>query len=113
MEILRKPPGQEHSGIVYRYPRSRFQPGQDMIKIDIFEYERSDNQTFSIGSILQMLIKTTYATMKREKDKEEIPVGGTIDLSKVNIPSTTQSFLANKSKLKKSTHNILTNTPKN
>ena len=32
----RKPPGQEHSGIVYRYPRSRFQPGQDMVKIDIF-----------------------------------------------------------------------------
>ena len=47
----RKPPGQEHSGIVFRYPRSRFQPGQDMIKIDIFEYERSDNQTFNIGSI--------------------------------------------------------------
>ena len=52
----RKPPGQEHSGIVYRYPRSRFQPGQDMIKIDIFEYEKSENQPFQIGSILSNAI---------------------------------------------------------
>ena len=107
----RKPPGQEHSGIVFRYPRSRFQPGQDMIKIDIFEYERSDNQTFNIGSIFaNAQSTTTYATDEGGnfilENGKKVPVGGSIDLSKVNIPSTTQSFLANKSKLRKNQRTI-------
>ena len=104
----RKPPGQEHSGIVYRYPRSRFQPGQDMVKIDIFEYEKSENQPFNIGSILNNAISEPRPVdIKNEKGE----VTGTkqvqsIYLDKLNIPSTTQSFLANKSKLRKNQRTI-------
>ena len=104
----RKPPGQEHSGIVYRYPRSRFQPGQDMVKIDIFEYEKSENQPFNIGSILGNAIgEPRPVDIKNEKGE----VTGTkqvqsIYLDKLNIPSTTQSFLANKSKLRKNQRTI-------
>ena len=104
----RKPPGQEHSGIVFRYPRSRFQPGQDMVKIDIFEYEKSENQPFNIGSILGNAIgEPRPVDIKNEKGE----VTGTkqvqsIYLDKLNIPSTTQSFLANKSKLRKNQRTI-------
>ena len=104
----RKPPGQEHSGIVYRYPRSRFQPGQDMVKIDIFEYEKSENQPFSIGSILGNAIgEPRPVDIKNDKGE----VTGTkqvqnINLNKINIPSTTQSFLENKSKLRKNQRTI-------
>ena len=82
-----------------------------MIKIDIFEYERSDNQTFSIGSIFANAQSTTsYATDEKGNfildNGKKVPVGGTIDISKVNIPSTTQSFLANKSKLRKNQRTI-------
>ena len=104
----RKPPGQEHSGIVYRYPRSRFQPGQDMIKIDIFEYEKSENQPFQIGSILNNAIGEPRS-VDIKNDKGEVT--GTkqvqsIYLDKLNIPSTTQSFLENKSKLRKNQRTI-------
>ena len=104
----RKPPGQEHSGIVYRYPRSRFQPGQDMVKIDIFEYEKSENQPFNIGSILNNAISEPRP-VDIKNDKGEVT--GTkqvqsIYLDKLNIPSTTQSFLANKSKLRKNQRTI-------
>ena len=104
----RKPPGQEHSGIVYRYPRSRFQPGQDMIKIDIFEYEKSENQPFRIGSILGNAIGEKQ-NVDIKNDKGEVT--GTkeiqsIYLDKINIPSTTQSFLENKSKLRKNQRTI-------
>ena len=104
----RKPPGQEHSGIVYRYPRSRFQPGQDMVKIDIFEYEKSENQPFQIGTILNNAIgEPRPVDIKNDKGE----VTGTkqvqsIYLDKLNIPSTTQSFLANKSKLRKNQRTI-------
>ena len=104
----RKPPGQEHSGIVYRYPRSRFQPGQDMVKIDIFEYEKSENQPFQIGSILNNAIgEPRPVDIKNDKGE----VTGTkqvqnINLNKINIPSTTQSFLENKSKLRKNQRTI-------
>ena len=106
----RKPPGQEHSGIVYRYPRSRFQPGQDMIKIDIFNYDRSatENNTFSLGSIL----RNTIGEVRTENIKDANGnVTGTrdvqsIDLTKLNIPSATQSFLENKSKLRKNQRTI-------
>ena len=104
----RKPPGQEHSGIVYRYPRSRFQPGQDMVKIDIFEYEKSENQPFQIGSILSNAIgEPRSVDIKNNKGE----VTGTkqvqnIYLDKLNIPSTTQSFLENKSKLRKNQRTI-------
>jgi len=104
----RKPPGQEHSGTVYRYPRSRFQPGQDMIKIDIFEYEKSENQPFRIGSILGNAIGEKQ-NVDIKNDKGEVT--GTkeiqsIYLDKINIPSTTQSFLENKSKLRKNQRTI-------
>ena len=104
----RKPPGQEHSGIVYRYPRSRFQPGQDMVKIDIFEYEKSENQPFKIGTILNNAIgEPRPVDIKNDKGE----VTGTkevqsIYLDRLNIPSTTQSFLANKSKLRKNQRTI-------
>ena len=104
----RKPPGQEHSGVVYRYPRSRFQPGQDMVKIDIFEYEKSENQPFQIGSILSNAIgEKRNVDIKNDKGE----VTGTkevqsIYLDRLNIPSTTQSFLANKSKLRKNQRTI-------
>ena len=106
----RKPPGQEHSGIVYRYPRSRFQPGQDMIKIDIFNYDRSatENNTFSLGTILQ----NTIGEVRTENIKDANGnITGTrdvqsIDLTKLNIPSATQSFLENKSKLRKNQRTI-------
>ena len=104
----RKPPGQEHSGIVFRYPRSRFQPGQDMVKIDIFEYEKSENQPFKIGTILNNAIgEPRPVDIKNDKGE----VTGTkqvqnINLNKLNIPSTTQSFLANKSKLRKNQRTI-------
>ena len=104
----RKPPGQEHSGIVFRYPRSRFQPGQDMVKIDIFEYEKSENQPFQIGTILNNAIgEPRPVDIKNDKGE----VTGTkqvqsIYLDKLNIPSTTQSFLANKSKLRKNQRTI-------
>ena len=104
----RKPPGQEHSGIVFRYPRSRFQPGQDMVKIDIFEYEKSENQPFNIGSILGNAIGEPRS-VDIKNDKGEVT--GTkqvqsIYLDRLNIPSTTQSFLANKSKLRKNQRTI-------
>ena len=104
----RKPPGQEHSGIVYRYPRSRFQPGQDMIKIDIFEYEKSENQPFTLGSILGNAIgEVRNVDIKNAKGEvtgsKEVQ---SIYLDKLNIPSTTQSFLANKSKLRKNQRTI-------
>ena len=104
----RKPPGQEHSGVVYRYPRSRFQPGQDMVKIDIFEYEKSENQPFNIGSILGNAIGEPRS-VDIKNDKGEVT--GTkqvqsIYLDRLNIPSTTQSFLANKSKLRKNQRTI-------
>ena len=104
----RKPPGQEHSGIVFRYPRSRFQPGQDMVKIDIFEYEKSENQPFKIGTILNNAIgEPRPVDIKNDKGE----VTGTkevqsIYLDRLNIPSTTQSFLANKSKLRKNQRTI-------
>jgi hypothetical protein len=106
----RKPPGQEHSGIVYRYPRSRFQPGQDMIKIDIFNYDRSatENNTFSLGTIL----RNTIGEVRTENIKDANGnITGTrdvqsIDLTKLNIPSATQSFLENKSKLRKNQRTI-------
>ena len=104
----RKPPGQEHSGIVYRYPRSRFQPGQDMIKIDIFNYDRSENNTFSLGSIL----RNTIGEVRTENIKDANGnITGTrdvqsIDLTKFNIPSASQSFLENKSKLRKNQRTI-------
>ncbi len=99
----RKPPGQEHSGIVYRYPRSRFQPGQDMVKIDIFDYDRTENNTFTLGSILgnaigekrNVDIKNAKGEVTGSKEVQSIY------LDKLNIPSTTQSFLENKSKLRK------------
>ena len=104
----RKPPGQEHSGVVYRYPRSRFQPGQDMIKIDIFEYEKSENQPFTLGSILGNAIgEVRNVDIKNAKGEvtgsKEVQ---SIYLDKLNIPSTTQSFLANKSKLRKNQRTI-------
>ena len=105
----RKPPGQEHSGIVYRYPRSRFQPGQDMVKIDIFEYDKTENQPFNIGSILGNAISEPYQAPTGRKDKDGNQITRTqqnIDLNKLNIPSTTQSFLANKSKLRKNQRTI-------
>lgn len=104
----RKPPGQEHSGVVYRYPRSRFQPGQDMVKIDIFEYEKSENQPFQIGTILNNAIgEKRNVDIKNDKGE----VTGTkevqsIYLDRLNIPSTTQSFLENKSKLRKNQRTI-------
>ena len=104
----RKPPGQEHSGTVYRYPRSRFQPGQDMVKIDIFEYEKSENQPFQIGTILNNAIgEKRNVDIKNDKGE----VTGTkevqsIYLDRLNIPSTTQSFLENKSKLRKNQRTI-------
>ena len=45
----KKPPGQEQTGDVYRYPYSKFQPGQDMLKISIFAYEK--NAGFSLNGI--------------------------------------------------------------
>ena len=104
----RKPPGQEHSGIVYRYPRSRFQPGQDMVKIDIFEYDKTENQPFNIGSILGNAIgEVRNVDIKNAKGEvtgsKEVQ---SIYLDKLNIPSTTQSFLANKSKLRKNQRTI-------
>ena len=105
----RKPPGQEHSGIVYRYPRSRFQPGQDMVKIDIFEYEKSENQPFQIGSILGNAIGQPYQAEIGKNPKTGEPIYQTqqnINLNKINIPSTTQSFLANKSKLRKNQRTV-------
>lgn len=104
----RKPPGQEHSGIVYRYPRSRFQPGQDMVKIDIFEYEKSENQPFRIGSILSNAIgEVRNVDVKNDKgEKIGTKEVQNISLNKLNIPSTTQSFLENKSKLRKNQRTI-------
>ena len=105
----RKPPGQEHSGIVYRYPRSRFQPGQDMVKIDIFDYDRTENNTFTLGSILGNAIGPQYSAPTGQKDKDGNPITRlqqNIDLNKLNIPSTTQSFLENKSKLRKNQRTI-------
>ena len=104
----RKPPGQEHSGIVYRYPRSRFQPGQDMVKIDIFDYDRTENNTFTLGSILgnaigekrNVDIKNAKGEVTGSKEVQSIY------LDKLNIPSTTQSFLENKSKLRKNQRTI-------
>ena len=105
----RKPPGQEHSGIVYRYPRSRFQPGQDMVKIDIFDYDRTENNTFTLDSILGNAIGKPYSAPTGQKDKDGNPITRlqqNIELDKLNIPSTTQSFLANKSKLRKNQRTI-------
>ena len=104
----RKPPGQEHSGIVYRYPRSRFQPGQDMVKIDIFEYEKSENQPFRIGSILSNSFgEVRNVDIKNDKgEKIGTKEVQNINLNKLNIPSATQSFLANKSKLRKNQRTI-------
>lgn len=104
----RKPPGQEHSGIVYRYPRSRFQPGQDMVKIDIFDYDRTENNTFTLGTILgnaigekqNVGIKNAKGEVTGSKEVQSIY------LDKLNIPSTTQSFLENKSKLRKNQRTI-------
>ena len=104
----RKPPGQEHSGIVYRYPRTRFQPGQDMVKIDIFDYDRTENNTFTLGSILgnaigekrNVDIKNAKGEITGSKEVQKIY------LDKLNIPSTTQSFLENKSKLRKNQRTI-------
>jgi hypothetical protein len=104
----RKPPGQEHSGIVYRYPRTRFQPGQDMVKIDIFDYDRTENNTFTLGSILgnaigekrNVDIKNAKGEVTGSKEVQSIY------LDKLNIPSTTQSFLENKSKLRKNQRTI-------
>ena len=105
----RKPPGQEHSGIVYRYPRSRFQPGQDMVKIDIFDYDRTENNTFDLGKILGNAIGKPYSAPTGKKDDDGNPITRlqqNIDLNKINIPSTTQSFLENKSKLRKNQRTI-------
>ena len=105
----RKPPGQEHSGVVYRYPRSRFQPGQDMVKIDIFEYDKTENQQFTLGSIIGNAIGEPYSAPTGKKDDDGNPITRlqqNIDLNKLNIPSATQSFLANKSKLRKNQRTI-------
>ena len=47
----KKPPGQEQNGTVMRYPYSAFQPGQDMLKISIFEYEPNPNALGLIDSV--------------------------------------------------------------
>ena len=47
----KKPPGQEQNGTVMRYPYSAFQPGQDMLKISIFEYEPNPNALGLINSV--------------------------------------------------------------
>ena len=47
----KKPPGQEQNGTVLRYPYSAFQPGQDMLKISIFEYEPNPKALGLIDSV--------------------------------------------------------------
>lgn len=88
----KKPPGQEQDGEVFRYPYTKFQPGQDMLKISIFDYEQNNNlnlESFASGAIT---------------GGEVIPsdgiVGGTpsyqnpynVNISQLNIPSFSDSF---------------------
>lgn len=111
----KKPPGQEQNGEVYRYPYTKFQPGQDMLKISIFEYEPNNNlnlESFASGAIT---------------GGEVIPsdgiAGGTpsyqkpynVNISQLNIPSFSDSFKKlggeTKGKLKKNARHIFLPIP--
>ena len=53
----KKPPGQEQNGTVLRYPYSAFQPGQDMVRISIFEYVK--NPGVNLSGLFDGAISTT------------------------------------------------------
>ena len=74
--------------MVYRYPIS-FQPGQDMVKIDIFEYDKSATENnISLGSILGNAIGDPYSAPTKQKDKDGNPITRiqqNDELNKLNI----------------------------
>jgi len=107
----KKPPGQEQDGEVFRYPYTKFQPGQDMLKISIFEYEPNN------GLSLEGFAGNAITQGKQIPAKGNTPFHNeyNVDLTQLNVPSFSDSFNKlggeTKGRLKKNSKHIFLPIP--
>lgn len=114
----KQPPGQEQNGQVFRYPYSAFQPGQDMLKISIFEYEKNSgfNLDGIIGGAITATDDVTPATRGPDGTVEvpNVPITR-VDLTSLNIKNFSENFNSlggeTKGKLKKNARHIFLPIP--
>ncbi len=109
----KKQPGQEQNGEVYRYPYTKFQPGQDMLRISIFEYEQNNN--LSLKSFASNAITENVTPSDGKRGGTPHSTTYNINLSQLNVSSFSDSFnkLGGKTlgKLKKNARHIFLPIP--
>ena len=104
----KKPPGQEQNGTVLRYPYTAFQPGQDMVRISIFEYVK--NPGINLSGLFDGAI-TESVTPGGEGEYGTTQI--TINPGKLTIPPFSYGFgqQSGNTQLKKNSRHIFLPIP--
>ena len=105
----KKPPGQEQNGTVLRYPYTAFQPGQDMVRISIFEYAK--NPDINLSGLFAGAITTTRVPGENPGDYGYDQIS--INPGKLTIPNFSYSFgqQSGNTELKKNSRHIFLPIP--